>query len=472
MLGPLLSLIGILLIASLVLLWIALVIGLFLGVPIGQFLLPGSGLTAFLATFNILFVVGIPLLMVSVFIMRVFLKSNFRPKWQFGLWAFWIINVISLSLIGVMGAKEAQYEEQLNISENTYSIPSDTLIVEMDRSPIRNSMINIGNSLSISDDELLAQGVRLYFDKSPSSQLEVVMKNESHGASLSEAKNLAETIDYNYRIEDNKLLLPSHFTIKKGGKWRGQRVRIYIYLPEGMYVERNREASRNVSWVNDDREFDFPWEGYSSHIWKMGPNGMIAPDRINDSKKEYNLSNFSNIRVEGNVELVIKRGRKYKVVLDETDTRGEIEILQSGDRLDITTDSDSREAFRLELTMPELNELWAIESRDIEIRDFAAEKLHIVNEGRGDIKAFADIQHLDVHLTGRNELEIRGEGTQLNAILSDHAKLDADHFTVKKANMELNNRCEATIFATDTLWQKVSNSRLTSRRDPVIIEGN
>ena len=445
-------------------------VALFIGLPITSFVYPGSNLTAFLGTFNILFVLGIPLLMLVLFIMRIFLRSNFRPKWQFGLWVFWFINLISLLMIGLTTAKDFQHGEEMRISEQSFDIPSDTLYVEMERSPFDDSWFRIGDEFLISDDDLIAQSIRVVFEKSPSGQLEVVQKNESRGHSLAEAGRLAEAVDFTYRIEGNKLILPSNFILSKGNKWRAQMVRLNVQVPEGMYVKRNREVARNTSWVEKDDDYKFPWHRYNTQIWKMGPNGMIAPDYISDYKKEYNLRNFSSIRVDGNVTLDIRQGRSYKIELDKNDASGEIEIIRSGDRLDISTNTRSHESYRLEITMPKLNELWAIQSRDIEIRDFKMDSLHIVNEGEGDIKAFSDIKSLDLHLTGRNKLEIRGEGGYMNAILSNDADLDAEHFTVKNANMELNNRSTAIIFATDTLWQKVTDSRLTSRRDPVIVD--
>ena len=69
-----------------------------------------------------------------------------------------------------------------------------------------------------------------------------------------------------------------------------------------------------------------------------------------------------------------------------------------------------------------------------------SKNLHIVNEGSAAIKVYANIDNLQVELTGDNELDVRGEGNYLNAILSDNAELDAEHFTVKKARVELVKR--------------------------------
>ena len=297
------------------------------------------------------------------------------------------------------------------------------------------------------------------------------MKNEARGESLSQAKRLAQEIEYNYTLEGNKLILPSHFVIKKGEKYRNQEVFIIIKVPEGMYVQRNDDVSRNIYDVSVDDQHKFPWYRSSDQLWRMGPNGMIAPEYVADYKKEFNLYGFSKIRMEGDIKLTIKKGN-FKILLHESDSQNEVNISQSGDRLTIFAPDNYNETYELEITMPDLEELWVIQSDDIEIKEFELDNLHIVNEGNGRINAFADIKYFDVQLTGDNQLDIRGEGDYLNAILTDDAELDAEHFTVKKANLELDNGSLAKVAATDTLWQKVINSEVISRRAPVLIEKN
>lgn len=471
-LRPLTSFIGIVLIATLVFTWIAMMVALFVGLPITNFVFPESSLNSFLGTFNILFVVGIPLLMFVLLIMRVFLRSNYKPKWQLGLWVFWIVNLFSFLLVGVKTAKEFQHHEEVRLSDDSFRIPSDTLFIEMEKSPFRDAWFRIGEEFLVSDEDLVASSIRVVFERSTSDKVEVFQENESRGRSLAEASAMAESIDFNYRLEGNKLILPSHFIIKQGQKWRGQQVFFHILIPDGMYVERNRELSRNISGVSHDEEHKFPWHRYNKHIWKMGPNGMIAPDYIADYKKEFNLNSFSKIRIEGDVELDIKQGRRFFIQMDESDYQDDVEITRSGDRLDIFVEKDLRESVNIEIVMPVLKELWAINSEDIEIRDFDQDEMRIVNEGNGDVSIFSDIKNFDVQMNGNNDLEIRGDGDFLKAILSDDAKLDAEFFTVKKAKVDLQNHSSARISATDSLWQKINSSELVSRRNPVVIDEN
>ncbi|HFA51120.1 MAG TPA: hypothetical protein ENJ95_19070 [Bacteroidetes bacterium] len=467
---PVLFVLGIVLIAMLAVIWIAGIIALFFGQPMADFVSPGSAVTTFLGTFNILLVLGIPLLMLVMFIMRVFLRSNFRPKWQFGLWAFWLLNVVSLALIGVSTAKDFSHGSNVSIGSDMGYVGPDTIYIEMEESPFDDALLRFGDNLLLSGDQLISRNIDLHFMKSESGRFEVSQRNLSRGRSLSEARQLANDIVFDYRLEGNKLILPAYFTIEKGHKWRNQWVALDLKIPEGKYVRRNWEARSRTATVYKDKEYSFPWY-HSDQIWQMGENGMIAPEYISETKKEFTFNNFSKIRVEGDIRLKIRQGNRFHIGLARgADYSDEIEITQSGDRLDIFTDADPLDIIRLDITMPRLEEIWAITSDEIDIRNFKMDKLHIVNEGRAEIRVHADINNLQIELTGDNELELRGEGNFLNAGLSDSAELHAEHFTVKKAKVELVNQCLAKISATDTLWQKVVDSDLIARRGAVIIE--
>ena len=256
-----------------------------------EFLSPGSPIVTFLGTFNILSVVGIPLLMLVLFIMRVFLKSHFRPKWQFGLWAFWFINVISLALIGVSTAKAFSHGSNVTIGSDIDYVGPDTIYIEMEESPFKDAIFRFGDDLLVSENQLISKHIDLHFMKSESGRFEVSQRNLSRGRSLSEARELAGDIVFDYRLEGNKLILPAYFTIEKGNKWRNQWVALDIKIPEGKYVVRNREARHCHSEVENDKSYKFPWYR-NDQIWQMGADGMIAPEYISDYKKEFPFDGF------------------------------------------------------------------------------------------------------------------------------------------------------------------------------------
>lgn len=469
---PLGTITGVALIAFLAVFWIAWIVALFLGLPIAGYVLPGSNAAVFLGVFNILVILGIPILMLILTVMRLFLRTQFKPRWRFGVWAFWFVNLVSFFLLGTMTAKQFSHGDEFEMGTNMPTVSSDTLIVEMEESPYRDTWFSLGDELYVSDEELVSGHVDINFERSPSGIFEIVQENASRGSSLGEVKRLSENIRYEYRLEGNKLILPSYIVLKNGEKWRDQHVIITVKVPDGKFVKPNRSARQSTWHIDEDKNYRFPWYR-NDYIWQMTPSGMIAPDYISEYQQEFPFKNFSKIRTEGEVKLRIRQGDRYHIDLNRGSRYAEdLDMSQSGDRLNIRLDTDPHEGVMLEITVPDLKELWAISSDDIDIRDFKMEKLRIVNEGEAEIKIFADIDSLRVELSGNSELDLRGEGTYLEAYLSNYSEMDAEHFQVKNAKVEVIEQSEAKILVTDTLRQKVINGELDSRGNPVIIHWN
>ena len=71
-------------------------------------------------------------------------------------------------MITMMTLKDFQHSHELSVSDEKFNISSDTLVVEMERSPYQDSWFNVGDEILISDDQLVARSVRINFEKSSS----------------------------------------------------------------------------------------------------------------------------------------------------------------------------------------------------------------------------------------------------------------------------------------------------------------
>jgi hypothetical protein len=230
------------------------------------------------------------------------------------------------------------------------------------------------------------------------------------------------------------------------------------------------ETPRLVSSVETDDHYDFPWwqHGYA---WKMGPNGMFSPDYVKEMEREYSFENFREIKVEGNIKLNVLRSDHFEIHIREGEEYEEqVTIEQSGSLLSISTGADQGEPMVVEVNMPELAAIEAVNTGDIQIRDFNQEKMLIRNTGEGQIKAVVNVNQLDVELTGDGNMDLRGEGRRLKAILKNEARLDAERFNVKTADVEAVNESWVKVSAADTLRQRVDDgSELISKGNPAIV---
>ena len=469
---PVAFIIGIFLVVCLGLMWIALVGGMFWGMPFSSFLHPASPLLTTLGVVNFLIFIGIPLLMIILAVMRIFMRTNFKPRWAVGLWVFWLVNLVSLMFVAMTSVKEFSSGSDVSQGVTSGFTNADTLYIDLEKSPSENVLIRFGDELFLSGDQLISGSVNLNIEKSENGQFEILQNNFSRGRSMEESQQLGSSINYQYTVNGNRLTIPASFTIPKGTKWRGQQVNLTLRIPVGKWVKINSQHGdvyHTLRHVERDENYSFPYYG-EDYIWQMGPDGMIAPDFIREKQKDYSFEGFSKIRLEGPIKLNIRRGNLFTIKLENgKEYEDEINVSQSGSDLSISTNADPDRPIVFTITMPTLEEVLAVNSDDVEIRDFDLEKLRIVNEGEAQIKAFVNVKHLDIELTGDNELDLRGEGNFLKVILTDDARMDAEHFNVKVADIEALNNSWIKVSATDTLRQQVENSEVISKRNPVVI---
>jgi phage shock protein PspC (stress-responsive transcriptional regulator) len=459
---PIGFIIGVGLVAMLVLIWVGTVGGLFFGLPFSNFLIPGSPALTTLGAVNILIFLGIPLLMLALGVMRLFLRTNFKPRWTAGLWLFWSLNLVSLMFVGVRTVRDFSNSGEVSLGSNSAAIaPTDTLTIDFEKNPYDDSFLRFGDELFISDNKLISECIRVKVEKSANNEFQVFHSNFSRGQGVGEGQQLASKIAYQYRIEGNHLVLPRFFEISKGEKWRGQRVNITIKVPEGKWVR----PGKNFDWSELDLEVDdnyaFPW-WESQYAWKMGKDGLFNPDFAQEhEEKENDLSSyrdFTKIRLEGEIGLDVRQSGEYSVKFskgERNDWEG-VDLRMEGDMLVISGSPNER--VMLEITAPNLTELWLNGTEYVTLHDFDLASFKLVNEGESKVEFNANVNNLELQLSGDNRLHLMGSCNYLKAVLDNEARLDADEFAVRVADITANNDSWVKISATDTLYQHFDES--------------
>ncbi|MBI1227986.1 MAG: PspC domain-containing protein [Bacteroidetes bacterium] len=473
---PIGFIIGIALVAMLVLFWVSAVGGLFVGLPFATYLIPGSTFLTTLGAVNILIFLGVPLLMLALGVMRFFMRTNFKPRWTAGLWLFWALNLVSLMFVSVRTVREFSHGGDVGLGSNTTEIaPTDTLFIDFEDNPYRESFMSFGGDLYISDNKLICEKIRLKVEPSESNKFEIYQSNYSRGEGVGESQQLASKIDYQYRIEGNHLVLPRFFELNKGEKWRGQRVHIIVKVPQDKWVRPGKNFDwRNLDLQVDDK-FSFPWWD-SQYPWKMGKEGLFNPEFAKQHEEEkHDLSNyrdFTKIRLEGEVGLDIHQSGEYSVKFNkgERNNWDDVQIRQQGDMLVISGNPDGR--VMLEITAPNLTELWLNNSDDVTLHDFDLASFRLVNEGEAKVVFKANVNNLDVNLSGDNRLQLVGNCNNLKASLENDARLDAGEFSVRVADITANNDSWVKISAVDTLFQHFDESSdlVSKLKTSVVIE--
>lgn len=421
-------------------------------------------------------VLGIPLVALILFVTRVFFRSHIRPLWRSGLWGFWALNLASLAAIVGFTTKDFQSGRELVQYEMKDIVSADTLTISLGENPYNEDWGLLIDGLQISGNELVSEDISIYVEKSESGFFELEQKTNSRGEDSEEALQLATNIGYQISIEDNHLILPPNFLIPKGTKWRNQKVKLYLKVPEGKHLKFEGRAGRKIHRMEVDEDFDYPWiysdKGY---IWRMTPNGLVCPEYIDELSQDYEIQDFSKIHITGEIEVNINQGEIFEVSLkDKCNCAEDIDIIKIGERLDITTNRHIHGAV-LNITMPSLEVLDIKDAKTINVRGFTEETMDIWidNDHNRTVKAFLDVENLTIRQKGNHNLELIGEGNSLNATLERNADLDAKKYIVKTANITAPTRNDIELSVSDTLRQNIDRDvKLKVGGEPIIIDAN
>ncbi|MEY3050707.1 MAG: hypothetical protein RLY31_492 [Bacteroidota bacterium] len=283
---PITFAVGLILVITLGITWIGLVAGTFVGSPFLSFILPGKPLLYALAIINILALVGIPLLMLILGVMRIFMRTHFKPKWVLGLWIFWGLNVMCISLLSSSVLRDFQTDATPPPASQKSFMDVDTLSIEMVDAYSDFLFLHFGDKLRMAGDNLLSSNVSVNIQRSDTNTFEIVQSNSSRGRNAADGAAAANAIQYNWRINGNRLLLDDAFTIPDGTPWRGQKVNLTVKIPENKWLAFDRRTKGFLGTLTLDQDKPSPpRRDFYRYTWQMGPYGLFTPD-FSDSSND------------------------------------------------------------------------------------------------------------------------------------------------------------------------------------------
>ncbi len=274
------------------------------------------------------FVIGIPfffLLYLGLKILVTNLKSIGNIA-KFSLLGLWLISLISLIVIGVREAASHAFDGSVKVKEELY-LPNatDTVNIRLVASELWDNRVHMrmDDMVMTYDDNgepiLLSDDVRFRLRKSEDSIMRIEIRKEANGPSILEARSTAEIIDYNYQVTGSTIVLDDFLTASgETSRFKGQEVRVNLYIPVGTYVRYSADSNRNWRMnVDTDRASD-DLEGF---LWKMGEDGElkcqecpIETDFDDDDEDEGRIIiNEDGIKININDE----GGDSFKMKLDE-----------------------------------------------------------------------------------------------------------------------------------------------------------
>jgi phage shock protein PspC (stress-responsive transcriptional regulator) len=277
------------LIVAMLISWVSGAIGLAMTYPIFGFL-TDSHLAPPIAIFCAFLLVSIPIVLLVLFLRRLFLHRPSNGYVVGSLWAAWWI---SLSILGTLIGKTAKdFNQKAEFAQSIELANPNTevLTIKTISNPYGDINTQLG-SLRVSEDYLLSYDVQVRIVKSDNDKFELVKNTYSRGKNQEEARRYMSNIDYKIDNVGNELRFAHEFQILKGNKWRDQGINLTLKVPIGKRIMVKKDQ-KHGEFVDIDFNETGDWDDNSAcwdeqeAIWEMTKNGLKCMNQLKADDQE------------------------------------------------------------------------------------------------------------------------------------------------------------------------------------------
>ena len=269
--------------------------------------------------FVILFMLGLKILSNNI--------KSFSTTTKLSLLGIWIIAILGLSFAGINFATQKAYDGVHNQTEDILLTPLDTLRIKMvgdenlsNRKELRQSY---GYENVYDNDIQKLYSTRIYLDIKATNKENAFVKirKESEGNNRLTANKDAESIEYQFNLTDNNLLLNGYFLSDFKNKFKEQSVDITIYLPINAVIyldESTKSFIDNIENIQNIHDRNMPKNYYK--MTEKGLECLNCDEAIfGDDYKEKNGSFNLNVDEHG-----------LKIKVNDSEKEAEVKINENG----------------------------------------------------------------------------------------------------------------------------------------------
>lgn len=274
--------------------------------PLKNFLLEGFWQNFFAWSVLTLFL-GVPIVALIVWIVRRIMRVKSKnPYLGYTFGSLWIIGLVSLfMLIGMVGRN---FRTRTSINEDvTIAQPATgNMLVKVADGKLRYYSSDWFDGdfpfLSLNEDSMLLNTVRIKIVKSDDSGYHIKMAKFARGNTPSSAEANASSIQFSVNQKDSVIVLPKGFPISSTNKFRNQQVLTIIEVPVGKRIivdksvdwydwfdiNLDRRKGWNIDW-NDKWDNSYSWTNNVQYV--MTADGLERTDKKDDDNDEQKLKN-------------------------------------------------------------------------------------------------------------------------------------------------------------------------------------
>ena len=195
----------------------------------------------------VLFVFGIPFFFLLILGLKL-LVNNLKSIGniaKYTLLATWIIAMgIAISL-GVNEASQLAFEGKTVQKQELILNPTDTLLIKFKNNDFYSKNVHHETDFRITQDEnnkevIYSNNISIEIMETDAPVAYLQVEKLAKGKSAEDARKRAEKIKYAFKIDGNVLQLDNYLVSAVENKFRGQEVRLYLYLPKGIYFKTDK----------------------------------------------------------------------------------------------------------------------------------------------------------------------------------------------------------------------------------------
>jgi phage shock protein PspC (stress-responsive transcriptional regulator) len=135
---------------------------------------------------------------------------------------------------------------------------------------------NEGFLFELNDDRLRIENIELQIKESKDSTASLILKHRAKGKSNSFARQRARLFDYPIDQTGEILSLSEYFSVPKEALYRGQALKVTLYLPPGSEIFMDPSIENLI--FNIENAHDMLDENMLGHTWKMTEDGLLCAD--------------------------------------------------------------------------------------------------------------------------------------------------------------------------------------------------
>ncbi|NOR27985.1 MAG: PspC domain-containing protein [Lutibacter sp.] len=273
------------------------------------------------------FAVGIPFIILFMLGLKI-LSSNvksFSTTTKLSFLGVWIISLLGLGFAGADFATRTAFDGVNNQTEELPIVALDTLKVKMignDDLSARKELRRRYNSEKVYDNDIeKLYSSRINVDIKSTDKINAFIKirKESEGKNRLTANNDAESLEYQFNLNDKNLELNGYFLSALKSQFKDQLIDITIHLPLNSIVyldSTTRTFLYDIDNVQNIYDRDMP-----KHFYKMTENGLKCLDCDPSIFGNDYTSKHFNLNID-------KNGLKIKV--KDSDGDAEIKLDENG----------------------------------------------------------------------------------------------------------------------------------------------